>query len=76
MNETFSHQITENVIISPKERTCKDVYDISKDKIFVLNQVLQPNSIVNHIISFKGRKQKSLKVPTKKKWAVVARMQS
>ena len=40
MNKTFAHQITENVIITPKERTCKDVYDISKDRIFLLNQVL------------------------------------
>ena len=40
MNETFAHQITEYVIIAPKERTCKDVYDISKGRIFLLNQLL------------------------------------
>ena len=42
MNETFAHQITEYVIVTPKERTCKDVYDIFfyKGRIFLLNQVL------------------------------------
>ena len=39
MNETFAHQITEYVIITPKERTCKDVYDVSKGRI-LLNQLL------------------------------------
>ena len=36
MNETFTHQITEYVIITAKERTCKDVYDISKSEYFYL----------------------------------------
>ena len=40
MNKTFADQITEYVIIPPKERTCKDVYDIFKGRIFLLNQVL------------------------------------